>query len=249
MSLPAGSRNHAKTLALPETKKASTVKPAAACGQSVPVYLGTFDPITQSLKTSQLSLVETTGDGFSEFSSTFPRSGTMRNGTVYQLANLARTTTEIGSGLLPTPRSMEVVEHPMKQAARLKDRTGLKPNNLQSMAKFNLWPTPTASSSQSASMEASLKEAARLHPKGQNHLAAEVAWREFYPTLMWPTPAATDYKGAGKKGQLRDRLDYATERGGTKSKTYPMPESSGQLNPMWVEWLMGYPIGHTALKD
>jgi hypothetical protein len=38
-----------------------------------------------------------------EFSGTFPRSGMMRNGTVYQLPNLARTITEIGSGLLPTP--------------------------------------------------------------------------------------------------------------------------------------------------
>jgi hypothetical protein len=24
-------------------------------------------------------------------------------------------------------------------------------------------------------------------------------------------------------------------------------EESGSLNPDWVEWLMGYPIGHTAL--
>ena len=26
-------------------------------------------------------------------------------------------------------------------------------------------------------------------------------------------------------------------------------EGSGTLNPMWVEWLMGYPIGWTDLKD
>ncbi len=63
---------------------------------------------------------------------------------------------------------------------------------------------------------------------------------------MWPTPCATDHKGAGKTGELRDRLDYVTERGGTKSKTYPVPpESGGQLNPTWVEWLMGWPIGWT----
>jgi DNA (cytosine-5)-methyltransferase 1 len=24
---------------------------------------------------------------------------------------------------------------------------------------------------------------------------------------------------------------------------------NGQLNPNWVEWLMGYPIGWTDLKD
>lgn len=84
---------------------------------------------------------------------------------------------------------------------------------------------------------------------------------------LWPTPCARDYKGAGKNGTLRDRLDYATERGATKSNTYATPQSrdfrtgqqsrwedpertrnlndqiGGKLNPNWVEWLMGWPIG------
>ena len=90
---------------------------------------------------------------------------------------------------------------------------------------------------------------------------------------LWPTPSATDHKGAGKTGTLRDRLDYATERGATKSKLYATPKSSpsgpdyarrnregsggddlttqigGQLNPTWVEWLMGFPLGWTDLED
>ncbi len=73
---------------------------------------------------------------------------------------------------------------------------------------------------------------------------------------MWPTPCATDYKGSGKTGQLRDRLDYAIERGATKSNVYPTPQvddaknsgNGGQLNPTWVEWLIGWPIGWTDLK-
>jgi hypothetical protein len=66
---------------------------------------------------------------------------------------------------------------------------------------------------------------------------------------LWPTPCSTDYKGSGKTGELRDRLDYAVERGATKSKTYSeAPKNGGQLNPMWVEWLMGWPLGWTDLK-
>jgi hypothetical protein len=43
-----------------------------------------------------------------------------------------------------------------------------------------------------------------------------------------------------KDGQDRsnDRLDHAV-----------MAAHGGSLNPNWVEWLMGYPIGHTALRD
>ena len=103
---------------------------------------------------------------------------------------------------------------------------------------------------------------------------------------MWPTPCAVDHKGAGKTGALRDRLDYAVERGATKSNLYQAPtegklwptpchqgggginggshsretlykivgetegkKMGGSLNPNWVEWLMGYPLGWTDLKD
>jgi hypothetical protein len=66
---------------------------------------------------------------------------------------------------------------------------------------------------------------------------------------MWPTPCATDHKGSGKTGEMRDRLDYAIERGGTKSRQYEQPAwTGGQLNPTWVEWLMGWPLGWTDLK-
>jgi hypothetical protein len=101
MSSPAGSP--AKISQSQATKREWVKAQGRASGQSAPVYLGKFDPITQSLKTSQHSFLETQGDGFSEFSGTYPRSGMMRNGTVYQLPNLARTITEIGSGLLHTP--------------------------------------------------------------------------------------------------------------------------------------------------
>jgi hypothetical protein len=64
----------------------------------------------------------------------------------------------------------------------------------------------------------------------------------------WPTPCARDCKGARDNSRPRDSLDYAVERGQTKSKTFDPPPPTGQLNPTWVEWLMGWPSEHTALK-
>ena len=93
----------AKTYRLQETKKASAKGHGRASGQSVPVYLGSFDPISQSLKTSQHSLLENQGNGLSEFSGTYPRSGMMRSGIVFQHLPLVLATSGTGSGLLPTP--------------------------------------------------------------------------------------------------------------------------------------------------
>ena len=64
-------------------------------------------------------------------------------------------------------------------------------------------------------------------------------------TGMWPTPVASMSKGSSqnaltsKDGQDRsnDRLDHAV-----------MASEGGQLNPTWVEWLMGWPLGWTDLK-
>jgi hypothetical protein len=62
---------------------------------------------------------------------------------------------------------------------------------------------------------------------------------------MWPTATATASKGSSKasltrkngKDRSNDRLDHAV-----------MASDHGQLNPDWEEWLMGWPIGWTALR-
>ena len=54
---------------------------------------------------------------------------------------------------------------------------------------------------------------------------------------FWPTPTTQDGKNNGGKSQHR-------------RNSKPLnAEVGGALNPQWVEWLMGYPIGGTALKD
>lgn len=57
----------------------------------------------------------------------------------------------------------------------------------------------------------------------------------------WPTPTRSMHKGSSAgamtrlsgASRLNDRLDYAVEQGQIKT---------GRLNPLWVAWLMGFPI-------
>jgi len=66
---------------------------------------------------------------------------------------------------------------------------------------------------------------------------------------MWPTPKRRDYKGTNapegltrKDGKSRmDQLPNAVAYNSQEKDT-------GQLNPNWVEWLMGWPIGWTDLN-
>ncbi len=53
---------------------------------------------------------------------------------------------------------------------------------------------------------------------------------------MWPTPTAGDWRQAGKPGQRRGQLN---------DPAMGVCPTGGQLNPTWVAWLMGYPIGWT----
>lgn len=88
----------AKTSAWPEGAQDST-GPDRDCGQNTRASFASFDPDTSSWKTSQRCLV----GGWVEFSETWPRAGTMRRGTVYQLPPSAPLTAVTGSFWLPTP--------------------------------------------------------------------------------------------------------------------------------------------------
>jgi len=92
-----------------------------------------------------------------------------------------------------------------------------------------MWPTPRAND---AEKRGNLNA---FDPR--NGLPAAV--------MIWPTPTATAYKGSSPvsltrkdgRSRERDRLDHAV-----------MASDGGQLNPDWVEWLMGFPSEWTALN-
>ena len=108
-----------------------------------------------------------------------------------------------------------------------------------------LWPTPIKNSSPgSAAFKLPDAVAATLGlpmKPYQKNVATFEKWRQ-----LWPAPTARDHKGGRKPETLA-----ASGRGASNSLNDALTCQGeyGALNPVWVEWLMGFPIGHTDLKD
>jgi hypothetical protein len=90
-----------KTSASPGNAQGSTGHDPV-CGVNTSEPFAHFDHATSSWKTYQVSCLTLTWD---EYSETWPRAGTMRNGIAFQQVPLAPLTGETESGLWPTPRA------------------------------------------------------------------------------------------------------------------------------------------------
>ena len=122
------------------------------------------------------------------------------------------------------------------------------------------WPTPMASSWGGSGHRKTLNVMVRrgLITEEERRNFAAGNWGKTNPELLeWlmgytktftqllPTPRMSDYKTASNKrfyggGYYRHQLDELLE-------CTPLGRI-GLLNPEWVEWLMGYPIGWTELN-
>jgi hypothetical protein len=59
----------------------------------------------------------------------------------------------------------------------------------------------------------------------------------------YPSPSATDHKGSSQAGQRRVQLFEAIELTANSGTT----TQRMTLNPAWVEWLQGFPVGWTEV--
>jgi len=68
--------------------------------------------------------------------------------------------------------------------------------------------------------------------------------------VVWPTPTAhgenTSTRNEAHARRLANGMKYSSRL--TQAVAQEEPESIGYLNPMWVEWLMGFPLGWTDLE-
>jgi hypothetical protein len=66
---------------------------------------------------------------------------------------------------------------------------------------------------------------------------------------MWPTPRGQDsYERSNWKTIVDANEGGKSQMTLTRKIKYRAGKGGGQLNPDWVEWLMGWPIGWTDLK-
>jgi hypothetical protein len=159
-------------------------------------------------------------EDFIEFSGTWPRWGLMRDGVSYRQQPLVRHTKETGYGLWATPAASDG-----QRGGTITDKmTG---QSLTQMVNTpSKWPTPQASDNR---QRATANSTARRMELGKQ-ISLEAAVK------FWPTPTAHNSKeGAYPAEFTRNTPTLSAQAGGT-------------LNPTWVEWLMGWPLGWTDLK-
>lgn len=251
--------SRARTSAWPVKAPASAAH-AAACGSTWPASLARYDRATHSLKTAQLSLLE----DLTGCCVTLPRSGLMQGGQCWELPTLGRRTSATESGYWQTPVADDCVN---RAAGKINSRGEPKLS-----AQVMRWTTPSASDTTrggtitEAMTGSSLVQQVNTPtawptPQARDYRSGdapdsprairkrEAGWSpNLNDVVMWPTATATAYKGWSPnhtRADTNDRLDYTVER---ESFAPGQPTPPMRLNPEWVEWLMGWPIGHTALK-
>jgi len=162
----------------------------------------------------------------------------MRNGVCLELATPEHPTGGNESGYLPTPRATDGNKGTRTAEGAAKEWERGKNKDLGMVAV--LWPTPTVNGWRSEGAILQLRE---LVDAGV--LAEGMAEGTLRPARMktWPTPTAHNAKEQDSPTEaLRNTPSLCSlARGG--DKTQPR-----HLNPAWVEWLMGWPIGWTDLK-
>jgi DNA (cytosine-5)-methyltransferase 1 len=148
-----------------------------------------------------------------------------------------------GHRMWPTPRASELMDQDIdKVQERLENGRPYKARLEEAVA---LWPTPTASdwkgrgpNSQQQGLPEMVKRQEGLWPLEE---------REEETLPLYPTMSASGMGNTGSQEMLQKRVEAGSltedeKRGMTAG-------NGGRLNPTWVEWLMGFPLGWTDLED
>jgi DNA (cytosine-5)-methyltransferase 1 len=221
----------------------------ATYGPGLSKPLASLDPDTQSWKMyGDISLWEVCPSLVN-----LPVSGMTRNGVLYLQPVWEPITGETESLSWPTPTA---VTRPMEGSVRMyraKIQAGeMTEVEAEAILGKSVWeaqgkipamfPTPTTQEVEHP--EAQLTEnGRRLSKDGKSSHSLGLA----DVVRLWPTMSANGMGNTGSRQMLDKKI---TEGSLTEQEKRGMSAGNGgKLNPTWVEWLMGFPLGWTDLED
>lgn len=170
-------------------------------------------------RTYQASMFDLTMDGQhmgALYSESFPNSGMIVSGQLYQLPTQAHPISANDGGLWPTP---------VADGDRTTDyKQGGRSLGAEVRRSETLWPTPTAT------------ERSGINPNTGNGAGLSKVIK------LWPTPTARDHKDG--TAESCSNVPENGLLGRTIHEGQNQPNAA--LSPDWVEWLMGVPIGWSS---
>jgi len=156
-----------------------------------------------------------------------------QDGFAYEHPMSGHRITETDGSRYAMPTPVRAMEAPNKRS------NSKGPKNLVEIAQGkwdHFWPTPTCN----------------MVSGGPNHNSPQVIAGRHGLNLsgavqMFPTPNASDHRDRGNMSM--PSIQRRAAIGKQLNLSMVVHPTSGKLNPEWVEWLMGWPIGHTASKQ
>jgi hypothetical protein len=170
------------------------------------------------------------------------------NGRCYPLPTLEPPTSVSASGLWPTPTQIDAtlkatgrVGGHGRHAVQLSHLANGGWINDDDWAKNRVWPTPNHTMGDRGPSRPDGK-------RGRGDLIQGVRGSPNTHYKLWPTPTTSDASGGGNRNSKNSKAHAGvslTDACLTGDSSTPRSEVTGQLNPTWVEWLMGFPTGWT----
>ena len=238
----------ARTL-VPQEKEQESQENDQECGDRWQGLLAKYNPNTHSWKTVQCSLFE----DLEQSLETWPRWGLMRDGECWEQQTLERHIKGTGFGLSQemwaTPTCMESLP-PLISKSYKESQTGRRKisSNLRDQVhqKKLIWPTPIASRGGAWRGDGQVSMIARNVETYEEYWLLTQGTSKKKREKYWPTPQASDNRDRGNMSN--PSIQRRVEIGKQIMLSQSVDPNSGQLNPTWVEWLMGWPLVWTDLK-
>lgn len=226
-----------RTLALLESRQAYLREPDQVFTEKSSASLAWFDRDTCSWKTYQQSFL-TDSEPFSE---TWPRWGMTLGGVAYAHPMSERRITETDGGYFPTPTVSSGAQVAWDKTPKQTGGT-----TLQGYVKW--FPTPTASDPQlerrskhGNHFQTSTGTVRRKNEDGTSSMLGFAGY-----VRMFPTPNASDCRDMGNMSM--PSIQRRAALGKQLNLSMVAHQTSGALNPDWVSWLMGFPIGFAKVE-